>query len=166
MKRSLAFLIMLVITTMGLAQEEKETSNRAPDFTLPDLNGKNYQLYENLGEGPIVMNFWATWCMPCIEELKKIKKIYKNHSEKGVKFLAISVDDPKTVGRVKSFVRSHRYPFIILLDTNNEVLKLFRGTLLPYTVLLDRDGQIVYTHMGYRVGDEKELEEKIKKLLN
>jgi len=161
------FLLLSVIfwTGNGLAQEPESAITKAPDFVLPDLKGKNFRLYENLEQGPVVINFWATWCVPCIEEMKKVKKLYKKYSEKGVQFLAISVDDPKTVGRVKSFVKSHHYPFKILLDTNNEVLKLLQGTVPPYTVVLNKKGEIVYTHVGYRKGDEKKLEEQIKMLL-
>ena len=161
------FLLLAVIFWTGdsLAQEAEPEIARAPDFVLPDLKGKNFKLYENLEKGPVVINFWATWCAPCIEEMKKVKKLHKEYSQKGVQFLAISVDDPKTVGRVKSFVKSHRYPFKILLDTNSEVLKLLQGTVPPYTVVLNKKGEIVYTHVGYRKGDEKKLKEQIKMLL-
>ncbi len=161
-------LLMAVIFWTGniLAQEPETAATKAPDFVLPDLKGKNFRLYENLEQGPVVINFWATWCVPCIEEMKKVKKLYKKYSEEGVQFLAISVDDPKTVGRVKGFVKSHHYPFKILLDTNSEVLKLLQGTVPPYTVVLNKKGEIVYTHVGYRKGDEKKLEEQIQKLLN
>lgn len=159
------FLVVFIIIPV-LAGDKGADREKAPDFTLPDLKGENYVLYENLNEGPIVINFWATWCVPCIEEMKKMKKIHKKYSEKKVQFLAISVDDPKTVGRVKSFVKSHRYPFHILLDTNNEVMRLLQGMVPPYTLVLDKNGNIIYSHVGYRVGDEKKVEKELEKLLN
>ncbi|GAB4369323.1 MAG: TlpA disulfide reductase family protein [Calditrichia bacterium] len=166
MKRVMVLLLgILLVSGLLFAQEEKTIQKKAPDFVLKDLDGKTYKLCENLGQGPIVINFWATWCVPCVEEMKKLKKIYNEYSEKGVQFLAISVDDPKTVGRVKSFVKSHRYPFHVLLDTNNDVLRKLQGTVPPYTLVLDKDGTVVYSHVGYRVGDEKKLEEVIKELL-
>jgi len=162
-------IIFALIAWIGLpilmAQDESLTGKKAPDFTLKTLEGENFQLSQNLGKGPVVINFWATWCIPCIEELKHMKKLYDSYSKKDVQFLAISIDDPKTVGRVGSFVKSHNYPYKILLDTNNEVIQLYQGKVPPYTVLIDSEGYMVYTHVGYRMGDEKELEKQIKKLL-
>ena len=152
--------LLLLFVASGFAQQEK-----APDFVLPDIEGNNYQLWENLGKGPIVINFWATWCIPCREEMKKLKKIYKKYKDDGLVILSISIDDPKTVGKVKGFVNTYKYPFTFLLDTNNEVIQLYQGTNPPYTVLLDKDGTIVYTHTGYRKGDEKKLAEQIEYLL-
>jgi cytochrome c biogenesis protein CcmG, thiol:disulfide interchange protein DsbE len=165
-KLMLMFLVLALFASLALAQEEKNDTKKAPDFVLKNVDGQDYQLSKNLEKGPIVMNFWATWCVPCIEELKKEKHIYDEYSKKGVQFLAVSVDDPKTVGRVNSFVKSHRYGFTVLLDTNSEVMRLYQGTVPPYTVLIDKDGNIVYTHVGYRVGDEKKLEQELQKLLD
>ncbi len=148
------------------AQDEGGKLTKAPDFVLEDLDGENYRLSENIGKGPIVMNFWATWCVPCIEELKQMKRIYKKYAEQDVQFLAISIDDPKTVGRVNSFAKSHQYPFKVLLDTNNEVITLYQSKVPPYTVIIDNDGNVTYTHVGYRMGDEKKVEQEIKQLLD
>ena len=166
MKKVWIVLLGIVLLVAWLpAQEENVVGKQAPDFVLKDLDGKNFRLSENLEKGPVVMNFWATWCVPCIEEMKKVKKLYKEFSDDGVQFLAISVDDPKTVGRVKSFVKSHRYPFKVLLDTNNEVIRMFQGNVPPFTVVIGKNGKIVYTHVGYRRGDEKKLKEVIQNLI-
>jgi peroxiredoxin len=159
------FVIVLISLGILFAQEDQEEGEKAPDFVLKDLKGENYRLSEKTGKGPIVINFWATWCVPCIEELKQMKKIYKKYEDKNVQFLAISVDDPKTVGRVNSFVKSRKYPYTILLDTNNEVMTLYQSKVPPYTVIINKEGQMVYTHVGYRMGDEKQLEEELQKLL-
>jgi peroxiredoxin len=103
--------------------------------------------------------------VPCIEELKQMRRIYEKYEEKDVQFLAISVDDPKTVSRVNSFVKSRKYPYTILLDTNNEVMTLYQSKVPPYTVIINKDGEVVYTHVGYRMGDEKQVDEILKGLL-
>ena len=139
--------------------------NTAPDFNLPDMDGKNYQLSENTGKGPILINFWATWCIPCRAEMKKLKDIYKDYHDQGLEILSISIDDTKTVNKVKGFVKTNRYPFTILLDTNSEVFQLYQGSNPPQTVLIDQNGKIAYTHTGYRKGDEIKLAEEIAKLL-
>lgn len=164
-KTLLAILILVLAAGLLFAGEKTEGKTKAADFVLKDIDGKNYQLSQNLGKGPIVINFWATWCIPCQEEMKKMKSIYKKYSKKGVQFLAISVDDPKTVGRVKAFVKSRRYPFHVLLDTNNDVMRQLQGTVPPYTLILDKEGNIVYSHVGYRVGDEKKVEKVLSELV-
>ncbi|RMI19504.1 MAG: TlpA family protein disulfide reductase [Calditrichaeota bacterium] len=153
-------ILWLCVTGMLLAQEKD-----APDFSLPMLDGKTYRLSEHIGEGVILINFWATWCIPCHSEMKALRKIYQKYHDQGLEILSISIDDPKTVSKVKGFVRSKKYPFTILLDTNNEVFQLYRGSNPPLSVLINQQGKIVYTHTGYRKGDEKALEEHIQKLL-
>jgi peroxiredoxin len=158
-------LLLLLLTVLPLtAQEDEGRLTKAPDFVLKDLQGNNYRLSENTGNGPIVINFWATWCVPCIEELKQMKRIYKKYSDMGVQFLAISIDDPKTVGRVNSFAKSHKYPYVVLLDTNNEIITLYQSKVPPYTVIINNDGDVVYTHVGYRMGDEKRVDRELEKL--
>jgi peroxiredoxin len=153
--------IFLCFTFAGFSQDKM-----APDFNLPDMNGKNYQLSENLGKGPILINFWATWCIPCREEMKKLKKIYQTYEKDGLQILSISIDDPKTVNKVKSFIKTNRYPFTVLLDTNNEVFQMYKGTNPPLSILMDKTGSIVYDHTGYRKGDEKKMEEEILALID
>lgn len=162
MKYSL--LLFGVVLAMGAFAQEI-VSNSAPDFVLPDLNGNNYKLSENLNQGPILINFWATWCIPCREEMKKLKEIYEKYEGDGLQILAISIDDPKSVSRVKSFINTRKYPFKVLLDTNSKVMQLFQAENPPYTALLNSEGVIFYTHSGYRKGDEKFLEDKIAMLI-
>ena len=159
-------LIILVFMTCAAGLFAQESANNpAPDFVLPDLTGNNYKLSENLNKGPILINFWATWCVPCREEMKKLVKVYEKYEDGGLQILAISIDDPKSVSRVKSFINTRKYPFKVLLDTNSKVMQLFQAENPPYTALLDSEGMIYYTHSGYRKGDEKVLEEKIAMLI-
>ena len=159
--RSLMLMTFLFTFTLSVFPQD----NTAPDFNLPDMDGKNYQLSENTGKGPILINFWATWCIPCRAEMKKLKDIYKDYHDQGLEILSISIDDTKTVNKVKGFVKTNRYPFTILLDTNSEVFQLYQGSNPPQTVLIDQNGKIAYTHTGYRKGDEIKLAEEIAKLL-
>jgi len=156
---------MLVLFFLFLTVFAFAAPTTAPDFTLPDIAGNNYQLAKNFGKGPILINFWATWCLPCRSEMKALKKIYKKYKDDGLQILSISVDDPRTVSKVKGAVRTNRYPFTVLLDTNSEVFQLYQGTNPPLSILIDKNGEIVYTHTGYRKGDEINLQKKIAKLL-
>lgn len=158
------WLVLLALLTAPAAGQVVK-DQRAPDFTLLDLDGENFSLSEHLGKGPILINFWATWCTPCLEEMKALIPVYEKFNGKGLEILSIAVDDPKTVTRVKSYVHSRKYPFKILLDTNNEVMQMYQTSVPPFSVLLRGDGTIAYTHTGYRKGDEVELESRIQALL-
>lgn len=158
------FLLLTFVFIIGVFAQEA-ANNKAPDFVLPDMKGNNYKLSENLNQGPILINFWATWCIPCREEMKKLKDVYEKYEDDDLQILAISIDDPKSVARVKSFINSRKYPFNVLLDTNSEVMQLFQAENPPYTALLNPNGDIYYTHSGYRKGDEKIVEEKIAELV-
>lgn len=141
------------------------TAQAAPDFQLKDIQSKPVRLSTvNQGKG-VVMNFWATWCIPCRDEMSALTSLYDHYSEQSISFLAVSVDDQKSAAKVRPYVKSRQYPFTILLDTDNAVKRLYQVNVIPTTVLIDSNGKIVWFHTGYRKGDEKELEQEIQKLL-
>ena len=135
------------------------------NFSLDDINGELFILEEHLGEGPVLIDFWATWCVPCLKELPHLQKLYDEYGDDGFLLITISEDLPKTQNKVKPYIVSRKFTFPVLLDPNGEVLKFFQGNSLPYQVLIDKNGKIVETRQGYSPGDEKILEEKIRKLL-
>jgi len=142
-----------------------ESTLKAADFSLKDLNGEEVQLSELLGEAPIVINFWATWCKPCMKELPHLNQIFLDYRERGVKVLAISEDSPWSVSKVKSTVSGNRFEFMVLLDTNGEVMRRYGLLGTPYTFVLSPEGEILYKHFGYRPGDEDSLRKEIDRAL-
>jgi peroxiredoxin len=155
------FLVLIFSVSVSL----QETGRKAPNFKLENLDGKYVELKNMLGKGPILISFWATWCKPCIEELAEYKKLQDEFRSQGFNILAISTDDEKTVAKVKPFVKSKSYNFTILLDTNSEVARKFYAQAIPYSVLLDKNGNIVYSNLGYKKGDEIQLKKKVEELL-
>ncbi len=148
------------------AQSEELTGKKAINFKLENLEGKQVELSSLYGKGPILISFWATWCKPCVEEMSELNKIYNELKDHGFTFLAISTDNEKTIAKVKPFIKSKGYNFTVLLDKNSEVAKKYYAQQIPYSVLLDKDGKIIQSHLGYMKGDEKKLREKIISLLN
>lgn len=140
--------------------------NKAPDFTLKKMSGGSFTLNENLNNGPILLDFWATWCKPCLKALPEVQRIHEKYAENGLQVVTISTDNPKSSRKVKPFVKGARYTFEVLLDSDQEVRKLFGGTVIPLSMLISSEGEIVYRHIGYKSGDESELETKIRQLLN
>ncbi|MDX1373839.1 MAG: TlpA disulfide reductase family protein [Nitrososphaeraceae archaeon] len=155
----------LLISTSIFAQSETDGIKKAPNFKLENLDGDVVTLNNEIGEGPILLSFWATWCKPCIEELAEYKKIYKEYADDGFKMFAISTDDERTVAKVKPYVKSKGYEFPVLLDTNSDVARLYYAQAVPFSVLIDKAGQIVYTHLGYMRGDEVNVKKKVEEII-
>jgi len=147
------FLILLV--TLSCFAEE--TFPKTPDFTLRTTTGGNYTLSENLS-GLKVINFWATWCGPCLSEMTQLKALYEKYEEKGVEFIAISVDDSQSSGKVPAYVRSRRLPFTILLDPEKSYYNMMQIANIPALIVVNEKQEVVYRHSGFTAGDEVELE--------
>ncbi len=159
-------LFFLIFTTILLAQEsENSLSGAASNFELEDMDGDIYELNDYLGKGPVLVSFWATWCKPCIEELKAYNKIYEEYNEKGFALVAISTDSERSIAKVKPFISSMNYKFPVLLDPNSDVARQYYARRIPYSVMIDKEGNILYSHVGYSRGDELKVEEIVKKQL-
>lgn len=144
----------------------ESSATMAPSFTLRDINNHAVSLDSLLGKGPIVIDFWATWCKPCLKELDTVNEIYKKYHEKGFEVLAINHDEPRNVAKVKPFAKSRRWTFPVLLDTEGKVRRLYQVKAMPASFILDKEGRIRFTHLGFKTGDEVSLEEEIVSLLD
>lgn len=165
MKILSTFLFLVLFSTFVIAQEEEISGKQAPNFKLVTLDGKYVELSKEIGNGPILLSFWATWCKPCLEEMGEFDKIYEQYKDKGFKLIAISTDTEKSVAKVKPYIKSKNYQFPVLLDTNGDVARKYYAQQMPYTVIIDKNGNIVYSHLGYMKGDEKKVETLIVDLL-
>jgi peroxiredoxin len=166
MKLLLSITLCFFISISLLAQNEEDLSfKKAPNFKLINIDGKYIELNKEVGKGPILISFWATWCKPCLEEMVEYNKIYSEYKDKGFTLLAISTDTEKTVAKVKPYIKSKNYNFPVLLDSNSEAARKYYAQQMPYTVLIDKNGNVVYSHMGYMKGDEKKVEMLIVELL-
>lgn len=155
----ISIIVILVNISVLLAED------KAPDFQLPDLEGKSVALKELLKKGPVVIDFWATWCKPCVKSLPKIQHFHEKYQADSVTVIGINVDGPRNRSKVKPFVNSLGLKFQILFDENSEVLQRYRLMSIPATVIISTDGNIVKVHTGYRPGDENILEQEIRKLI-
>lgn len=155
-----------LITAIIILLSNQALGQKAPDFTLKNLERKNFTLYDRLENGPVLIDFWATWCKPCLEAMPHITEINKRYKEQGLQVAGISIDNPRSQAKVKPMVRAKGFNFEILIDGDQEVRKLFGGTVVPLTLLINTEGEIVYRHIGYVPGDEKILEEKIVALMS
>ncbi|MBW1741820.1 MAG: TlpA family protein disulfide reductase [Deltaproteobacteria bacterium] len=136
---------------------------KAPDLTITTIEGKSFKLHELTDQNRVVvLNFWATWCRPCVEEMPDMEKVHLAYRDKGVSFLGIAAGD--TVWKVREFLAQHKVTYRIAVDDQNEIADAFGGVkALPTTLFLDRENNIMKYHKGYLAG--KELEENLRKLL-
>lgn len=150
---------LLFVTTLLNAQDKL-------DLKLNSINNEDIQLKTLYSNGPLIVNFWATWCQPCKAEIPHLNKLLQKYSEKGLSIVGINQDSQKSVSKVKSFVSAQKIEYPIVLDTNNEVFSRLNGQVLPYSLLINKRGEIVFKHTGYNPGDERKIEEEILKLLD
>ena len=134
-------------------------------FTLPTLDGKQFSLQEALKQGPVVLDFWATWCKPCIKSLPKLQEIAREYGERGVGVYAVNTDGPRNQPKVRPFLKRHRLELPVLLDHTRQVMKQFQFSVLPASLIISTEGAVVYRHVGYKPGDETGLRDKLVELL-
>lgn len=138
-----------------------------PSVEVKTLDGQTMNIQEFGKNGKItVISFWATWCSPCKKELDAIANLYEEWQEAyDMELVAITIDTQRALAKVKPMVESSGWPYIILSDVNQQLRNSLNFQTIPQTFLLDKDGNIVYSHSGYVPGDEYELENKIKELV-
>lgn len=142
-------------------------NNQIPSVKLKDLAGNTVDTAELNNDGkPIIISFWATWCSPCKRELNNYSELYEEWQEEtGVKIVAVTIDDQRSVSRVGPYVNSVEWEFEILLDPNKDFSRSMQVINVPHTFLVDGDGNVVWQHNNYAEGDEEELYEELLKLM-
>ncbi len=154
--RFLIIPILVFVTTIVYSQ------NTLPATEIKTLDGQMVNLADIANEKRFtILSFWATWCSPCKKELDAIAEIYNDWLDTyDMQLVAISVDDTRALAKVKPMVAEKGWPYLVLTDANQSLMRDLHFQSVPYTVLL-KDGEIIYTHNGYLPGDEDELEEKM-----
>ncbi len=134
----------------------------APDFTLRTLGGPNLRLQEQRGR-VVLVNFWATWCAPCRQEMPHLSKLYDKYGSSGFVLLGVNVDDDTKNAVDLATKLGLKFP--VSLDSDKKVSKLYDLSAMPSTVLIDREGRVRFVHRGYRDGYENTYDQQIRGLL-
>lgn len=139
-----------------------ELNQAAPDFTLKSLGGKNLKLSEMAGN-VVLINFWASWCGPCREEMPLLNSLHNKYEPLGFTVWGVNVE--ANSANAKDFLDDFPVDFPILLDDSNEVSRQYKVIAMPTTVVVDRDGNMRFLHQGYKSGDEATYRQMVKKLV-
>jgi len=158
--RNLISIIILMLILIQLSALEK-----APDFKLENMKGKQVKLSDYLEKGLVVIDFWATWCEPCkkmLLELNKMQDKFKEH----ITVITINCDKPRAKDKAKAYIKSKKFSVVNLFDPKKNVQKLFNITNIPRTIVIAPDSTILFEHTGFQRGIEEEIEAEIIKWIN
>jgi len=150
----------------GSGSEKPEIGDDAPRFTAPLLGGGDFDLGPHLGKSVILLDFWSIYCVSCVQEMPKLVDIYERYKDQG--FVTVGVDlDSFGTKRVVKFVEGldFKVGYPIVVDKQRQVAAKYAVSVLPTTIIIDRQGKVSYYHVGYAPGDEDEIEEKVKAAL-
>jgi cytochrome c biogenesis protein CcmG, thiol:disulfide interchange protein DsbE len=157
MKYSL--IIFLFIATLAHSQKS------IPDINIQDLKGNQISAKSILKDKPTIISFWATWCKPCLQEINAINQSLSDwQKEIDFDFIAISTDDSRSKSRVLSMNNAKKWQFEVFIDENADLQRAMNILNIPYTIILNKNHQIIYQHTAYSAGDEEEYLEILKKL--
>ena len=159
--KKIASLFCILLPFITLSQNELPTAD------LTTIEGKKISLQEAAtSDNVVIVSLWATWCVPCLKELDAISEVWDEwQDETNVELLAISIDDSRTVKRVKPLINGKGWDYTILLDSNNDLKRALGASTVPLTLLV-KNNKIIFRHSGYSPGYESELFEKIKEYSN
>jgi thiol-disulfide isomerase/thioredoxin len=144
---------------------DKQRDIMLPDLSVRLLDGKQVRLSTLLEEGPLLVSFWATWCAPCKKEMIFLEEFHQKYNVNSFRVLAISTDSPKSMSKVKSYIRAKKHTFLVGIDPNQEIAKKMNALLMPTTLILNKDRKVSWYHQGFIPGDEKEIEAQIRAVL-
>ncbi|HEY5377667.1 MAG TPA: TlpA disulfide reductase family protein [Polyangiaceae bacterium] len=171
MHRSLWGLAGLALAALSLvacgpvgqgAQTTAKNQVAPPDFELSTVDGHSERLSEHLGKEVVLLDFWATFCEPCLAGMPHLDALYRQHKSEGFVVLGIDIDGPDSIAQVKTTVSKLGVSFPILLDQETRVVALYNPkTSAPYSVLIGRDGRILKKQEGYTTGDAAAVERDV-----
>lgn len=154
-------LLITAFAATSLASSGLE-GQAAPDFALKSSTGENLRLSEYRGD-VVMINFWATWCGPCRQEMPLLDELYTRYERVGFNLLGVNIDDDSR--RAMKMIEELGVNFPVLFDARKEVSELYEVNAMPVTVLVDREGNVRYVHHGYKPGYEEKYLDQVRSLL-
>jgi len=161
--RSLSAVLAVFASLLSLAVAADIVNKPAPDFALRSMQGPSMRMSEHLGE-VVIINFWATWCGPCRQEMPLLDALYGKYKQAGLVLLSVNIDEK--VEPAIEMAQTLKVSYPVLFDARKEVSRAYDVGAMPVTVLVDRAGVVRYVSEGYKPGYEKRYTDKLRELLN
>ncbi len=158
--------LFVIISSFLLASQASDKKEMLPNVNLKDINKKKVNLIESSKDHYVLINFWNMACEPCKKEMKFLNQFHEKYANHGFKVISINMDTPRSMSKVKKYVKSSKYSFEVFQDPKMDVFRKLGGSIMPFVVIADNQGNVVNKHIGFNLGDEKPLEEEIKELIS
>ncbi|MBN1117491.1 MAG: TlpA family protein disulfide reductase [Bacteroidales bacterium] len=158
----LYFIILLLLGNITYNLNAQSVLN----VPVKDIDG-NITTIENQADGDIiVLDFWTTWCKPCLKSVPKLAELSEKYKTHGVSFIGVNEDSPRNLVKVKPMSKALGFNYPIILDTDQSIMSSLLITSFPTLVILDKNEKVLYLHEGYISGDEEIIESKIKIIID
>lgn len=164
-KFSFVFLFFLCFIFSKNNDLEKDFE-KIPNINIKDIYKNKVNIIDISKDFYVLFNFWNMACEPCKKEMKFLNDFHQKYSDYGFKVISINMDSPRSMSKVKKYVQSSKYKFEVLQDPRMSLFKKMGGSIMPFVVIADNKGNIINKHVGFNLGDEKNLEHEIKVLIS
>jgi len=158
--------LFIIIGSLLMADDSGKSKEMIPNVNLKDINKKKVNLVEASKDYYVLINFWNMACEPCKKEMKFLNQFHEKYNEYGFKVISINMDTPRSMSKVKKYVKSSKYSFEVFQDPRMDVFRKMGGSIMPFVVIADNKGNVVNKHIGFNLGDEKSLELEIRELIS
>jgi len=138
---------------------------QAPAFRVKSVTGESLVLESLLEKGPVLVDFWATWCKPCLASLPEMQSLHERFADEGLTVIGVSIDGPRNFAKVRPFARRFGLGYPIVLDEDGTLQRRFQVQAIPLTVLIGTDGRIAHVVQGFRPGEGEALEARVREVL-
>jgi len=158
LRRKIFAILFSALLLAGLNGQE-------PYFRLKDLSNQWKEFGDLKGNNLTVVDFWATWCQPCVQSIPHLNEMALEYTDRGVSFIGVSIDGPRNQSKIAPFIKSMGVSYPILRDINSELMSELGVTAVPTLLIYNSLGELVHIHEGFRPGDELSISETIKSFL-
>lgn len=165
MKRFLILTLVCASTVFSTVAQDNNNKT-IPSTEVRSLDGKKVAFNSTFEKGKVTLvSFWATWCIPCKLEIKNIKTKKADWAkEADFNFMAVSIDDSRAMAQVKTYAKTQGWDFPVYIDMNSDLKRSLNFSNVPFTIIVDGEGKVVFQHSGYEEGGEEEIFAKLKEL--
>ena len=165
-KKIVAAAIAVALFACGDVKSASDVGSSAEDFTATDTEGNTFHLSDHVGKQVVLIDFWATWCAPCLAEMPHLEAMQDKYKKNGFLVVAVSMDGPESISDVPAFAKRNQMNFPVLLDEDSSIASIYNPRKsAPLSVIIDKGGHIAAVREGYNPGDEAYVEKDVQKAL-